>query len=152
MDLKTIYNLSASIGTESTGTPPAWTYAALGAGIENIAEALNESVQQYFFLNAGGFANNHVTGMAPTYTFTGHRVMGDAAQDYIFSKKYTPGADRASSFKLEYVDGNGATVSVVADCTIANIQEWSGASNEDSSISFEVRFDGAPTVTVTPAY
>lgn len=148
MDLKTIYNLTASIGTELTGTPPAWTYAALGAGIENIAEALNEAVQQYFFLNAGGFAYNHVTGMAPTFTLTGHRVLGDTAQDYIFSKKYSPDADRESSFKLVYSDG-ADTVTLTCDCTICNIQEWSGNSNEDSAISFEIRFNGAPTITTT---
>ena len=31
------------------------------------------------------------------------------------------------------------------DCTICNIQEYSGASTDDSAISFELRFNGAPT-------
>ena len=81
-NLLTIYNLEASIGTSKSSET--WTYAKLENGLDNVSEALNEVVQQYFFLNDKGFARNHVTGMAPTFTFTGRRVQGDAAQDYIF--------------------------------------------------------------------
>lgn len=142
MSLLTLYQLTASIGTsESNGT---WTYADLGAGIDNISEALNEVVQQYFFLADNGFAKNHVTGMAPSFTLTGRRIVGDAAQDYIFSNKYKLDTDRASSFKLTYTQGSD-TYTVTCPCTICNIQEWSGASTDDSAISFEVRFDGQPS-------
>lgn len=84
--LLTMYNLTASIGTQKTGEAPSqsWTYVELSEGIDNVAEALNETVQQYFFLSDDGFARNHVTGMAPSFTLTGRRVIGDAAQDYIF--------------------------------------------------------------------
>ena len=146
--LQTMYGLSASIGTELTGTPAAWTYATLGDGIDNISEALNEVVQQYFFLNKNGFAENHVTGMAPTFTFTGRRVIGDTAQDFIFDAKYKLDTYRQSSFKLTYTNASAKLVTVTCDCTIANVQEWSGATTDDSAISFELRFDGAPTVTV----
>jgi hypothetical protein len=144
--LMTMYNLTAKLGTSSSGTPPTWTYSVLGDGIDNVAEALNETVQQYFFLDDNGFAKNHVTGMAPSFTLTGRRVMGDAAQDYIFSKKYNLDEDRQSSFQLSYEDGSGTTVTLTVDCTICNIQEWSGATTDDSAISFEIRFDGAPTI------
>ena len=51
--LLTMYNLTASIGTQKTGEPsPTWTYSELADGIDNIAESLNETVQQYFFLSA----------------------------------------------------------------------------------------------------
>lgn len=144
--LMTMYNLTAKIGTSSTGTPPTWTYSVLGDGIDNVAEALNETVQQYFFLSDDGFAKNHVTGMAPSFTLTGRRVIGDAAQDYIFGKKYDLDEDRQSSFQLSYTDGSGSTVTLTVDCTICNIQEWSGATTDDSAISFEIRFDGQPTI------
>ena len=147
--LLTMYNLTASIGTDFSTT---WTYAVLGDGIENISEALNEVVQQFQFLNKNGFAVNHVTGMAPSFTLTGRRVLGDTAQEYIFGKKYGLDTDRQSSFKLTWTDGSYNYTETV-DCTICNIQEWSGATTDDSAISFEIRFDGAPTVTksaVTP--
>lgn len=145
-ELKTIYGLTASIGTSVSSST--WTYADLGAGIDNVSEALNEVVGQYFFMSGAGFATNHVTGMAPTFTLTGRRIVGDTAQDYIFGKKYSLGEDRKSSFKLEWYDGSAtpAKKTLTVDCTICNIQEWSGASTDDSAISFEIRFDGAPTI------
>ena len=142
-DLFTIYGLSAAIGTAKSSNT--WTYASLDAGIDNISEALNEVVGQYFFMEDNGFATNHVTGLAPTFTLTGRRIVGDAAQDYIFSKKYSLGAERESSFKLEWNEGDTGK-SLTVDCTICNIQEWSGASTDDSAISFEIRFNGAPTL------
>lgn len=144
--LMTLYNLTASIGTELSGTPAAWTYATLGEGIDNISEALNEVIQQYFFMNGAGFAKNHVTGLAPSFTFTGRRVLGDSAQDFIFGVKYKLDSDRQSSFKIAYTDASNVSHTVTAPCTICNIQEWSGSSTDDSAISFEIRFDGAPTI------
>lgn len=142
-DLFTIYGLSAAIGTAKSSNT--WTYSSLDAGIDNISEALNEVVGQYFFMADNGFATNHVTGLAPTFTLTGRRIVGDAAQDYIFSKKYSLGAERESSFKLEWNEGDTGK-SLTVPCTICNIQEWSGASTDDSAISFEIRFNGAPTL------
>ena len=147
--LLTMYNLTASIGTSSEGEASSvtWTYAPLKNGIDNIAEALNETVQQYFFLSDNGFARNHVTGMAPAFTLTGRRVFGDAAQDYIFGQKYSMDTARQSSFQLKYGDAEGTEHTITCDCTICNIQEWSGATTDDSAISFEIRFDGAPEIT-----
>ena len=145
-NLLTIYNLEASIGTSKSSET--WTYAKLENGLDNVSEALNEVVQQYFFLNDKGFARNHVTGMAPTFTFTGRRVQGDDAQDYIFGNKYKLDTNRNSSFQLKVTDNSGASPKVTTYtvvCTICNIQEYSGASTDDSAISFEIRFDGAPT-------
>ena len=145
MALQTLYELTPYIGTSVSSNT--WTYAEL-KGIDNITEALNEVVGQYFFMEDNGFATNHVTGIAPTITLTGRRIIGDTAQEYIFGKKYNIGADRESSFKLEWQNATPKTVTLVCDCTICNVQEWSGASTDDSAISFEIRFNGAPTVTV----
>ena len=145
-NLLTVYNLEASIGTAES--QDSWTYAKLEAGLDNVSEALNEVVQQYFFLGDKGFARNHVTGMAPSFTFTGRRVQGDAAQDYIFGNKYKLDTNRNSSFQLKVTDNSGSAPVVTTytvDCTICNIQEYSGASTDDSAISFELRFNGAPT-------
>ena len=141
--LLTMYDVHAYIGTVFENG--AWTYAELADGIENVTEALNEQVQQYFFLSDNGFGKNHITGMAPAFTFTGRRIFGDAAQDYIFGKKYDLNGDRRSSFKFEWSDGTN-TSTMTCDCTICSIQEFSGSANEDSAISFEIRLDGEPVV------
>lgn len=145
MSLFTMYGLTLSIGTTQASSGGEWTYAKI-CGINNVAEALNEVVQQYFFLCQEGFATNHVTGMAPAFTLTGRRIFGDAGQDYIFSKKYGLGTNRKSSVKIEYSDGTGNTT-ITCDCTISNVQEFSGETTDDSAISFELRLDGKPKVT-----
>lgn len=144
--LFTNYALNLEIGTSYNSGTGEWTYSPLSEGIESIAEALNETVQQYYFHANQGFATNHVTGMAVAYTVTGKRVMGDAAQDYIFSLKYALNGERASSVRISWVDRSNTTHTITSDCTICNIQEFSGNANEDAAISFEIRFDGAPNV------
>ena len=142
--LLTNYDLTIKIGTaNSNGT---WTYATLAAGIDNIAEAQNETVNQYHFFDDQGFAKNHVTGIAPAYTFTGKRVYGDDAQDYIFGLKYDLDGQRTSSIQISWKTDASTTVTMTCDCTICNIQEFGGASTDDTSISFEVRLDGVPEV------
>ena len=142
--LITMYNLTASINTAASGATA--VYSELADGIDNIVEALNEVVQQYFFLKDNGFAQNHVTGMAPAWTLTGRRVLGDAAQEFIFGNKYGLDTNRQTTFKLEYTNASNATVTITVPCTICNIQEFSGATTDDAEISFEIRFDGQPTV------
>ena len=142
--LITMYNLTASINTAASGATA--VYSELADGIDNIAEALNEVVKQYFFLKDNGFAQNHVTGMAPAWTLTGRRVLGDAAQEFIFGNKYGLDTERQTTFKLEYTNASNDTVSITVPCTICNIQEFSGATIDDAAISFEIRFDGQPTV------
>nr|DAN17906.1 MAG TPA: tail tube protein [Caudoviricetes sp.] len=145
----TNYNLTLSIGTSYT--TDTWTYAELGEGIDNVTEALNEVVQQYQFLADNGFAVNHVTGMAPAWTISGRRILGDTAQDYIAGLKYKLDKDRQSSIKIEYTDASSGTdkkVTITCDCTICNIVDiGGGASTDDSVFSCEIRFDGKPTVT-----
>lgn len=145
----TQYKIRAYIGVSKVGD--VYTYARLGEGFDNVEEALNETVQQYFYLNGAGFAKNHVTGMAPAWTLTGIRVKGDDAQDYIFSKKYLLDTNRQTGFKIETEDENGATVTMTAEVTLCNLTEYSGASTDDAAISVEIRVDGAPTV-VNGAY
>ena len=145
-NLLTIYNIEASIGTAKS--QETWTYAKLDEGLDNVSEALNEVVQQYFFLNDNGFARNHVTVMVPVFTFTGRRVQGDAAQDYIFGNKYKLDTNRNSSFQLKVTDNSGVSPVVTTytvDCAVWNIQEVSGASTGESAVSCELRFNGAPT-------
>lgn len=145
MSLFTMCGLTLSIGTNQASSGGEWTYSEI-CGINNVAEALNEVVQQYFFLCQEGFATNHVTGMAPAFTLTGRRIFGDAGQDYIFSKKYGLGENRKSSVKIEYSNGT-ETTTIICDCTISNVQEFSGEATDDSAISFELRLDGKPVVT-----
>lgn len=141
-EVSPLYSYKLEIDTTPAGANRTWK--DLCAGWDNIAEALNEQIQQYFFLCGGGFAANYVTGMAPAITLTGRRVIGDDAQDYIFGQKYAPMASRQTNFRLSRTDSTGTAAIVSAHVTLVNIQEISGAANDASAVSVEIRFDGEP--------
>ena len=144
--LLTIYEVEASIDV-SAGGESAETWALLGEGFDNLSESLNEVVQQYFFLSNKGFATNHTTGMAPAFTLTGRRVIGDPAQDYIFAQKYSLGEGRETKLKIAKKGKDDKTETLTCPVTICNIQEISGASTDNSAISIELRLNGKPEVT-----
>ena len=150
-----VYKFEAEIDITPQG--PARTWAKLCAGFNNISEAMNETVQQYFFLCGKGQAVNYVTGMAPAMTFAGIRVIGDAAQDYIFAQKYEMMSKRDTHFRLTRTAENGTKSVVSANVTFANLSDVSGGTTDGSAISVEMRFNGAPFLgdawaTATTAY
>lgn len=138
------YSYTAEIDTTPTGLSRTWK--SLCAGIENIAEALNEQIQQYFFACGGGFAANYVTGMAPAITLTGRRVIGDDAQDYIFGQKYVPMTGRDTHLRLTRTAQDGSKSVISANVTLVNLSDISGAMTEGSACSVEIRFNGEPYI------
>lgn len=138
------YGISLSIDT----TPEAVeTWVEVGEGFDNLAEALNEVVNDYQFLNKGGYGQSEVTGMQPVWTLSGVRKIADVAQNFIFSKKYELGESRKTNLKIEYVDGAAATVTVTFNnVTMANIQEFGGASTDGAAISVEFKTSEKPVV------
>ena len=148
--------VSHAIQAEIDITPngEARTWAVFGEGIENLAEALNEVVQQYFFFARKGYADNYVTGMAPAYTCTGRRIIGDPAQDWIFNpaRKFGLMAERNTNFRLSVGQADGTVSQITCGVTIANVTDLGGATTDGSAVSFEVRFNGKPTLaTITPS-
>lgn len=143
--------IQAEIDITPTGAAPTWTQ--FGNGIENFAEALNEVVQQYFFFSDGGFARNYTTGMAPAYTCTGRRIIGDPAQDWISNpaRKFGLMVSRNTNFRISVGQADGTISQITCPVTIANVTDLGGATTDGSAVSFEVRFNGAPTLsTITP--
>lgn len=137
------------IGTSKTeADPPVWTYAPLCKGITNIAPTVNEQNQQAFYMCGNGGANNEVTGIAPEYAISGHRVHGDAAQDYIVGLRYTLGEDRKTSLKVEIYDGTTLKETIVADCTVTDIVDFGGATTDVVPFSCTLRVNGLPTSTL----
>lgn len=137
-----VYKYTAEIDITPKG--PARTWVDLCAGFNNISEAMNETVQQYFFLCGKGHGVNYVTGMAPSMTMSGVRVIGDAAQDYIFSKKYELMSARDTHFRLTRTHEDGTADIISANVTFANLSDVSGGTTDGSAISLEMRFNGAP--------
>ena len=141
-----MYGVQLEINTAPNGTA---NYAVLGDGINNISEALNEVKQQMYYLINQGFGQTEVTGMHPSFTLTGNRLHGNAAQDYIFGLKYSMGSARKTDIKIKVANPEDSTEvfnQYTASVTICDIQELSGATEAGSDISFTLEFNGAPTV------
>lgn len=129
------------------------TYVEFGNGFNNIAEALNEVINQYFFLTDNGFARNYTTGMAPSYTFTGVRIIGDPAQDYIFNtaRKFGLMTERNTNFILSRSNADGTVDQITCPITLCNITDIGGGTTDGSAVSVEIRPNGKPTIsTLTP--
>ena len=141
-DVTNVYDYQIEIDVTPKGASRTW--AKLCAGFNNISEALNEQIQQYFFLCGKGHAANYVTGMAPAVTITGVRVVGDTAQDFIFSKKYELMTARDTRMKLTRFDTDGTPEIISANVTFANITDMGGATTDGSAVSIELRFNGEP--------
>lgn len=147
MSMLVQHGVSVEIGvSESLGV---WTYAELDATWDNLTEALNEVITQWFPAANNGFADNEVTGMAPVYTLTGKRIVGNTAQDFLFTKKFQIGSNRRSSIRITKVRSDGTYNSVTCPCTFCNLVEMAGASTDGSNFSAELRLNGAPTLSDT---
>lgn len=145
------HGIQCEIDTTPNGQQRTWE--PFGEGIENFSEALNEVVQQYFFFSNKGYASNYVTGMAPAYTCTGRRIIGDPAQDYIFdaARKYGLMVERNTNFRISVGNADGTINQITCPITLANMTDLGGGTTDGSAVSFEVRFNGKPTMTtITP--
>lgn len=145
--LQPVWQTKLSVDTTPDGASA--TYAVLCAGIENLEEALNEQTKQYFFMCGNGFAHNEVNGMAPTFTLSGRRVHGDAAQDYIEGQKYVPAEGRKTRIKLEskYLSADGKTektVTITCAATMTAIHTIGGATTDNSPFSVTFSLNGEP--------
>lgn len=147
MSMLVQHGISVEIGvSQNLGV---WTYAELDATWDNLTEALNEVIEQWFPAANNGFADNEVTGMAPVYTLTGKRIIGNTAQDFLFTNKYAIGSNRRSSLRLTKIRADGTYNTVTCPCTFCNLVEIAGASTNGSQFSAELRLNGAPTLSDT---
>jgi len=141
--IKTNYNYELSINT--TPDSETATMAPVAEGFDNIAESLNEVLYQSSFLGDGGWGRSEVTGGQLILTLSCVRVVGDAAQDYIFGDAvyFGFGENRKTDAQLTCPDGSTITCGV----TLAKIARTGGAANNATAVSVELHFNGKPVVT-----
>lgn len=129
------------------GETPVW--APLRAGISSLEPAGNEETDQTQYMDGDGYASTTVTGKQETYSVSGHRTIGDAAQDFIYSYAVKHGLGNARETQARVVDPTGETIT--GPCTITAIEGPSGDAGTKGEISFEIHFNGKPVLEpVTP--
>lgn len=159
------YQLSiATFPTSTGGVGLNKNFAVLAAGFDNITEALNEVLYQAGFISDKGWGSSYVTGGQLILTLTGVRVVGDPAQDYIFSDAVMFGFGKARETEIELkcpdtelvhstvptgaAEGSSvAGYNITCPCTLAKITRSGGAANQPTAVSVEIHLNGKPTVT-----
>jgi len=126
--------------TPGEATP---TWARIAAGITSAVPAGNETIEEYAYFDTEGGNTSDVTGGHEIIAFSGHRCVGDPAQDYIASLRFQYGAARITQIK--WTAPNGEVVQ--GEVTIANIELGLGEANSREDFSFETQFNGLPSVT-----
>lgn len=119
------------------------TLARLGAGLTSFEPGNNEQTDQSNYLDGNGYGTTTVTGAQLVLTFSGHRLFGDAAQDWIYGKQFELGTARNTDFTWTLPSGGKIT----GPCTIVALDGPGGDANAKGAISFEVHFNGKPTYT-----
>src|SRR5690606_23367689 len=122
---------------------PSW--ADIGAGISNIEPEFADETDDTMYYDGEGFGSEDVTGVRASLTFTGHRKVGDEAQDYIAGLAFEVGEGRRTKFKWEQADGR----TITGDVTVSNIKTSGGDANAKQTFEFTVTFNGKPEVTPT---
>lgn len=137
-------NFDYQIKINITPTATTATYATIAKGFDNVAEALNEVLYQSSFLGDKGYGSSYVTGGQLIATLSGVRMIGDAAQDYIFGNEtyYEWGKSRETTIIFSCPDGTIVSCPV----TLAKITRAGGAANTATAITVEIHFNGKPTV------
>ena len=115
----------------------------LGDGVKSFTFNLNEKVSQDSYLDDNGGETPVVTGFAAVAEFSGTRIVGDAAQDYIFGKAFSLGSGRDSKATITMGDG----MVITGPVTVMMDGLGGGDAGANTDVGFKLGFQGKPTVT-----
>lgn len=121
-------------------------WAPLAAGINNVTPAENDTTSNDEYYDGEGFGTSDVTSKRYQFTIAGHRVYGDAAQDFIVSKMLAIGDDLKTLFKFTFPDGS----SVLGVVTLTTIVPTGGQPGAKQTFSFVAVFNGKPKFIPAP--
>ena len=123
------------------------TYVRLGGGLTGADPSQNEEVDQTGYLDGDGFKESRVTAKQLTISYSGHRKIGDAAQDDIAALEDETGDALTTNFRMTDADGNIKSGS----CTLANIKSGGGEAGSKVEFSVDIHLNGKPARTAHTA-
>ena len=146
--LLTQYGVELEIDTTPFAASRTWVPVC--DGFNNLTEALNEQVQEYYFLCGKGFGSDEVTGIHPVLSLTGVRKIGDAAQDFIFGNRLNLMEGRKTNLRLSLANADGTVTRYTNKVTMKNVSSFGGATTDGAAVSVDFSFNGRP-ITETSA-
>lgn len=142
-DLNFVQGFQNIFMLDTTPDADASRWDRIGAGISSFEPDGNEEIDQTGYLDGEGLASSEVTGGQLVVSFEGNRKVGDPAQDFIAGLALQYGAARKTTARQ--ISPNGDTIE--GQVTVANIVTGGGDANEKETFSFELHFNGRPTLT-----
>lgn len=140
--LLTQYGVELEIDTTPFAASRTWVPVC--DGFNNLTEALNEQVQEYYFLCGKGFGSDEVTGIHPVLSLTGVRKIGDAAQDFIFGNRLNLMEGRKTNLRLSLANADGTVTRYTNKVTMKNVSSFGGATTDGAAVSVDFSFNGRP--------
>ena len=114
--------------------------------LENFAPSIDGTVEEWYAMDAEGWAKAAMTGKKLSFTFTGKRSVGDPGNDYIAGLAWKFGQDVMTKFEWEMVSG----AKLACDAVINVTTPGGGDTTNIDSLEFEVICYGKPTFTAAP--
>lgn len=147
--LLAVYGVELEIDTTPFGASRTWVPVC--DGFNNLTEALNEQVQEYFFLCGKGFGSDEVTGIHPVVQLAGVRKIGDAAQDFIFANRLNLMEARKTNLRLSVANADGTVTRYTNHVTMKNVSSFGGATTDGAAVSVDFSFNGRPITEIVAA-
>lgn len=120
------------------------TLSRIAKGITSFVPSYNDVLDQSAYIDGNGFGSTDKTGAQWIGTASGHRVYGDASQDFVAGLKLKMGDDCKTNFVGYDQLGNKLEVSSV---TVCNIVDGGGEAQGKTEFTYELHGNGKPTLT-----
>lgn len=143
MNYKNIFEIDTKGNLDPTADISKAVFAPLAAGISGVTPSGNETSDNTAYYDGVGFTDTDVTGKRITLAFSGHRVVGDTAQDFVASKFLAIGQGLKTLARWTDPDGN----KIVSNVTMTAIVPMGGNANAKQTFSFTLSFNGKPIMT-----
>ena len=113
------------------------------ADMENFAPAIDGTTEEWYAMDAAGWAKAAMTGKKLSFSFKGKRSVGDVGNDYIAGLAWKFGQDVMTKFEWTMISGAKLSGIVVINVTTPG----GGDTTNLDTLEFEAIFYGKPTFT-----
>lgn len=137
------FEIDVNGGKDPVADVEAAKWEVLAGGINNFTPSLNETTTNDVYMDGEGFGSTDVTGKRLQIAFTGHRLEGNAAQDFVASHVLDIGDKLKALGRWTQTDGS----TIVGQITLSNIVTSGGAPGAKQTLSFTMAFNGKPVYT-----
>ena len=115
--------------------------------LEYFAPSIDGTLEEWYAMDASGWAKSAMTGKKLSFSFKGKRSVGNTGNDYIAGLAWKFGQDVMTKFEWTMVSGAKLSGDVVINVTTPG----GGDSTNVDTLEFEAVFYGKPTYTPAAA-